>query len=417
LRYLYTILFYLALPFLFIRLLWRSFRIPGYRKNWRQRLGFCPHRFDECIWIHVVSVGETIAAQPLIKAVIQEYPNTPVLLTNMTPTGAERVKAMFATTAYQTFIPYDLPDANARFLKRVRPKVAVIFETELWPNLFAACRKRQIPILVMNARLSEKSAKGYRSILSVTQEMFRAITHIAAQAPQDAERFIQLGFPQEKMRVTGNIKFDLEIPQLDAKELRASLGTDRPVWIAASTHPGEEEIVFRAHQLIREQFPEALLILAARHPDRAPAIGTIAKNHGFSFVRRSLKEACLQNTHVYLADTLGELLLMYSASDVAFVGGSLVSVGGHNLMEPAVLGKPILSGPILFNFYQVSQLLLNGDALLIINNSAELAEKVLRCFSEAAFVKKLGENAVKVVMQNRGALQKQFDVIKMTLSS
>ncbi len=415
-RYLYTILFYIALPFLFIRLLWRSIRIPGYRKNWGERLGFCPHRFQECIWIHVVSVGETIAAQPLIKAVIQEYPDIPVLLTNMTPTGAARVKAIFGNSAFQTFIPYDLPDANARFLKRVRPKIAVIFETELWPNLFAACKKRDIPVLIMNARLSEKSAKGYQSILKVTQQMFQAISHLAAQAPQDAERFLRLGFPKDRLSVTGNIKFDLEIPALDAQALREALGVDRPVWIAASTHPGEEEIIFRAHQLIKEKYPQALLILAPRHPDRASAIGAIAKNHGFSFVRRSLNETCLSNTDIYLADTLGELLLMYAAADVAFVGGSLVAVGGHNLMEPAVLAKSILSGPTLFNFYQVSQLLLDGEALLIVNNSGEIAEKVLRCFSEDTFSKKLGENAFQVVMQNRGALQKQFDLIKMFLN-
>jgi 3-deoxy-D-manno-octulosonic-acid transferase len=416
LRFLYTILFYLALPIIFLRLLWRSLRIPGYRKNWGERLGFCSHRFEGCIWIHVVSVGETIAAQPLIKAVIQEYPHLPVLLTNMTPTGAARVKAIFGDTAKQAFIPYDLPDAVARFLSRTKPKIAIIFETELWPNLFYACRKRHIPVLVMNARLSEKSARGYGSIAGITKQMFQAITHLAVQAPKDAERFLRLGFPKERMSVTGNIKFDLEIPVLESTEFRESLGLARKVWIAASTHPTEEEIIFRAHQLIKEKYPHVLLILAPRHPDRIHDIMTLAKTHGFSFVRRSQKEVCTNLTDIYFADTLGELLFMYSLCDVAFVGGSFAQIGGHNLMEPAALAKPIVSGPVLYNFSEVSQLLLNAKGLTIVNNAGELAEKVLRFFSEDFLAKTAGQNAYQVVIENKGALQKQFDLIKITLT-
>lgn len=412
LRFLYTVLFYIALPFVFLRLLWRSRRIPGYRKQWGERLGFCPHHIEECIWIHVVSVGETIGASPLIKAIIKEYPYYPVLFTNMTPTGAARVKALFGDSARQAFIPYDLPDAVSRFLARVKPKIAVVFETELWPNLFAACRERNIPVLVMNARLSEKSRRGYGAISGITREMFTAITHLAAQSSKDAERFMDLGFPKEKVSVTGNIKFDLELPQIHSEHFREELGVTRKIWIAASTHPGEEEIILRAHQLIKEKYPQSLLILAPRHPDRGESIASLIKSQGFSYVVRSKQQRCLENTDIYMADTLGELLFMYSVSDVAFVGGSFVSVGGHNMLEPAVLRKPVLTGPTLFNFSEVSQLLLSAEGMHIVNNAGELAENVLRFFADEDYRKRMGDNAYHVVRSNRGALQKQFDIIK-----
>jgi 3-deoxy-D-manno-octulosonic-acid transferase len=412
LRFLYTVLFYLALPFVFLRLLWRSRRIPGYRQQWGERLGFCPHYLEECIWIHVVSVGETIAASPLIKAIIKEYPYYPVLLTNMTPTGAARVKALFGESALQAFIPYDVPDAISRFLTRVKPRIAIVFETELWPNLFAACREKNIPVLVMNARLSEKSRKGYAAISSLTREMFKAVGHLAAQSSKDAERFIHLGYPKEKVSVTGNIKFDLEIPQVNAEHFREELGLTRKIWIAASTHIGEEEIILRAHQLIKEKYPQSLLILAPRHPDRAESIASLVKAQGLSYVARSKQQLCTEHTDIYLADTLGELLFMYAVSDVAFVGGSFISVGGHNMLEPAVLRKPVLTGPILFNFSEVSQLLLSANGMHIVNNAGELAENVLRFFADDEYRKRTGDNAYHVVRSNRGALQKQFDIIK-----
>ncbi len=411
-RFLYTVLFYIALPFVFLRLLWRSRRIPGYRKQWGERLGYCPHHIEDCIWIHVVSVGETIAASPLIKAVIKEFPYYPVLLTNMTPTGAARVKAIFGDSARQAFIPYDLPDAVSRFLTRVKPKIAIVFETELWPNLFAACREKNIPLLVMNARLSEKSRRGYAAISGITREMFKAVGHLAAQSSKDAERFMDLGFPIEKVSVTGNIKFDLEVPQVNAEQFREELGVTRKIWIAASTHPGEDEIVLRAHQLIKEKYPQSLLILAPRHPDRCQSIASLIEAQGMSYVVRSKQERCSENTDVYMADTLGELLFMYSVSDVAFVGGSFVSVGGHNMLEPAVLRKPVLTGPTLFNFSEVSQLLLSAQGMHVVNNAGELAEHVLRFFADDEYRKRTGDNAYHVVRSNRGALQKQFEIIR-----
>jgi 3-deoxy-D-manno-octulosonic-acid transferase len=412
-RYLYSFLFYLATPFIFLRLLWRSRNAPDYRKRWLERLGFCPYLFNRCIWVHAVSVGETIAAIPLIKELKKRYPDIPLLVTNMTPTGAARVKAAFGDSVMQTYIPYDLPGAVLRFLKRVNPIVAIIMETELWPNLFAICKAHDIPIMIANARLSEKSAQGYQRISLLTRNMLPAINMIAAQAPADAERFIALGMRAERVKVTGNLKFDLEIPHdlvVKSAALRQELGQDRLIWIAASTHQGEEEIVLAAHRLISEKIKNVLLILVPRHPERFDAMNTLAKQQGFQTARRSLKETCVASVNVYLSDTMGELLLMYSVADVAFVGGSFVPVGGHNMLEPAVLSKPILTGPYLFNFAEISAMLFAAEGMLKVENANQLAEAVIAFLSNADYRKKIGENAHHVVEANRGSLVKQVDL-------
>lgn len=414
-RYLYSALFYLAIPWVLLRLLWRSRKMPDYRQRIAERFGFCPHHLKDTIWIHAVSVGETLAAIPLIKALKNTYPQHPILVTNMTVTGAARVKSAFGDSVLHAYIPYDLPDAVNRFLSRIQPKIAVILETEIWPNLFAACKQHAIPLIITNARLSEKSLQGYRRISSLTREMLSAVSFLASQGKADAERFVELGLPREKMTVTGNLKYDLEIPESiheKSKALRQQLGNDRPIWIAASTHSTEDEIMLAAHRRIREKFPRALLILVPRHPDRFDQVEVLIKQQGFQMVRRSRGDVCTPDTEVYLGDTMGEMLLLYATSDIAFVAGSFVQVGGHNILEPAALSKPVLSGPILFNFTEISQKLLSANGLIIVNNPDELADKVQQLFSDENYRKKIGDNARRVVDENRGALQKQIQCIQ-----
>lgn len=412
-RKLYTFLFYLALPVVFIRLFWRSLSLPAYRKRWDERFGNVPFSLDQCIWVHAVSVGETIAAIPLIKALKVHYHPIPILVTTMTPTGADRVKTAFGESVYHTYLPYDLPSAVTNFLKKVNPKVAVVMETELWPNLIEACHKMHIPVCLMNARLSAKSAKGYKKILSLTRSMLKNIDVIAANSEADALRFIQLGALKENVMVSGNIKFDLELPtDLSAKidSLRKTLGENRFVWVAASTHEGEEEIILTAHKLLREINPQALLILVPRHPDRFDSIAKLCEQH-FQTVRRSKDELCDPETGVYLGDTMGELLTMYGASDVAFVGGSLIPRGGHNMLEAGALAKPVITGPHLFNFAEISELFVAANALIKVTDAKTLADQLASLMRNENERKSMGEAGKQVVDANRGALLKQLNVI------
>ncbi|VVC75042.1 3-deoxy-D-manno-octulosonic acid transferase [Aquicella siphonis] len=418
-RYLYTFLFYLALPFVFLRLWWKSRNQPEYRERLGERLGYYPFRLEKCIWVHAVSVGETLAAIPLIKGLKARYPHVPLLVTTMTPTGAERVKSAFGDSVKHAYIPYDLPGAMQRFIATMHPVVCVIMETELWPNLLAACSRRKIPVCLVNARLSEKSAKGYGRIASLAREMLRRIDLIAAHGQADAERFVALGAYRERMITTGNIKFDIELPQ-DLQErsasLRAEMGGARFVWIAASTHEGEEEIILAAHELIRAQNPSALLILVPRHPARFDAIAHLAAQM-FMTARRSRQEKCTPDTAVYLGDTMGELLLMYGASDVAFVAGSLIPRGGHNMLEPGALGKPILTGPHLFNFAEISELFVAANALNKVTDAQSLAEGLMNLMRHPQEREQMGARALQVISRNRGALSKQIELVSSAISS
>lgn len=409
----YRILLYLLLPFFFLRLLWKSRKNPAYRKRWSERLGFCPHSFPHCIWIHAVSLGETIAAIPLIKKLKLLYPDYPFLITNMTPTGSARAKAAFGDTVFHAHMPYDFPGSVSRFLNRVHPKIAIIMETEIWPNVLHACHQKHIPVFIANARLSEKSMRGYQRISRLTRMMLSEVSFLASQGKADAERFIQLGFPKEKMVITGNLKFDLELPKdLSEKSdaLKKQLG-DRFIWIAASTHPGEDEIILSAHHMLLKKNRNALLILVPRHPERFDSVYELIQDQSFSVVRRTSGNPCDLKTAVYLGDTVGELLLLYSVADVAFVAGSLVPVGGHNMLEPAALKKPIITGPHLFNFADISEWLLLAKGLFKIHDANELADTVAQFFDKD-FCKTTGNNAFHVVEHNRGALQKQIDLIK-----
>lgn len=403
--------------FSFFALLWRSRRIPGYRQGWAERLGYCPFQLEKSIWVHAVSVGETIAALPLIKQLINDYPHLPVVITNMTPTGAARVKSALKDSVKQVFIPYDIPNAVNRFLKKINPQIAIIMETELWPNLFACTREHKIPLVVLNARLSQQSAAGYARIPGLTRGIFQSIHRLAAQTSSDAERFIQLGLEKEKITVTGNLKFDLEIPSdLTEKSqvLQQQLGQGRLKWIAASTHQGEEEIMLAAHRLILNSYPDALLILVPRHPERFDKVSELAKQT-FNVVRRSSGESCAADTQVYLGDTMGEMLLLYSAVDVALVAGSFIQVGGHNMLEPAALHKPVLTGPVLFNFVEISRMLIDAKGMNVVNSAEEIAQALQQLFANESYRYEMGECAYQVVAANKGSLQKQINLIKQIL--
>jgi 3-deoxy-D-manno-octulosonic-acid transferase len=407
------------MPFIFMKLLWRSRRLPAYRQRMIERLGFYPVKLEKCLWVHAVSVGEVIAALPLIKSLQASHPELPMLVTTMTPTGYVRVKAALGDTVQHVYLPYDLPCAVKRFLSSMNPIVCVIIETELWPNMLAACRQYQIPVCLTNARLSEKSAQGYARIASLTREMLRNVTRISACGQADADRFIALGAQPEQLTVTGNLKFDLVLPDgllAKAKALRESLGNERFIWIAASTHEGEEEIILNAHRKLLAINPQALLILVPRHPDRFNLIADMSAKQ-FTAQRRSLGEAIKADTTVYIGDTMGEMLLMYAVSDVAFVAGSLIPRGGHNILEPAVLAKPILTGIHVFNFAEICQMFLQSEAMLQVMDGGDLAAQIIHLQQHPELRESYGQRAQAVMDANRGALAKQIQIIEKVVAT
>ncbi|MEE9678906.1 lipid IV(A) 3-deoxy-D-manno-octulosonic acid transferase [Pseudomonas moraviensis] len=415
-RTLYTALFYLGLPLVAIRLWLRARKAPAYAKRIGERftLGM-PTLQPGGIWVHAVSVGESIAAAPMIRALLERYPALPITVTCMTPTGSERIQALFANESriQHCYLPYDLPCAAARFLDRVQPKLAVIMETELWPNHIHQCAKRGIPVALANGRLSQRSAKGYGRFSKLTAPMLAEMSMLAVQTEAEAQRFRDLGARSETVDVTGSIKFDLTIdPQLlqRAADLRSQWqAQDRPLWIAASTHEGEDEVALDAHRRLLANHPDALLILVPRHPERFNSVFDLCQREGFATVRRSTGANVDAQTSVLLGDTMGELLFLYALADSAFVGGSLVPNGGHNLLEPAALAKPVLSGPHLFNFLDIAAQLREAGALAEVDDAEGLAVEVQRLFELPRDAQRMAEAGLAVMRRNQGALQRLLD--------
>ena len=421
-RFIYSVVFYLITPLIILRLVIRGLAAPNYRKRWGQRFGFFTpsESSKETIWLHAVSVGETLAAVPLVKALQEKYPERRLLITCMTPTGSERITAAFGDSVDHSYAPYDTPDAVARFLKRVQPKMLIIMETELWPNTVAACYKRQIPVILANGRLSEKSARGYARVSKLSGPMVAQLSAVAAQHGDDGGRFTALGLPVEKLHITGNIKFDLELNaqiRLSAEALRQQWdGTNqRPVLLAASTHRGEDEIILQAFSLIKQSVNNALLVLVPRHPERFNQVGDLCLDAGYSLARRSNNDST-DNADILLGDTMGELMTFFGACDIAFVGGSLVSNGGHNMIEPAAWGKPTLSGLSVFNFAEVSRLLAEAGGLSLVKDAAALAESVIVLMKNPEQAQQMGLSAQQVAEANRGALERLLAVIDNSLS-
>lgn len=415
-RYLYTTIFYLSTPLIIIRLFYRSLKMPAYRKRIFERFGWVPKiKQPNSIWLHAVSLGESIAATPLIKALLTAYPDRKLIVTNMTPTGSNYIAKTFGDQIVNTYVPYDLPDVVARFLQRIQPSLVILMETELWPNIMAGCAKRKLPILIANARLSDRSAKGYAKIASLVKGMLQQVTLVAAQTQADAERFVALGLNPVKVRVIGNIKFDLQLPDdlfIQAKQLRADWGIDRPIWIAASTHDGEHETVLQAFAQIRQTIPNCLLILVPRHPERFKAVAELCRKQGYNVTLRSQHAPIDSKTAIVIGDTMGELKLLYAASDIAFVGGSLIPVGGHNLLEPAAVGIPTLTGPHMHNFVEINKLLQQAGVVLPVNNNSQIAATVCELLNNSTQRSALGSKAKQLVEQNRGALVKHLAIIE-----
>ena len=404
---LYSIATCLVLIALAPYFLYQALRHNKYVGSFGQRFGNLPVAFnldaDESIWVHAVSVGEVLAAVPLVKWLRER--GEEVLMTTTTPTGAERVRAVFGADVPHLYCPYDLPDAVRRFLSRARPRLAIIVETELWPNLFHACAERGVPVIVANARLSARSAAGYAKVAGLMRATLRDVDLIAAQGEADAARLRALG--ARKIEVTGNIKFDMHLPaslREQAAVLRRAWGESRLVWLAASTHAGEDEQVLDAHAAVRRALPDSLLVLAPRHPERFDEVATLCRQRGDAFVRRSERQPATAETAVFLLDSMGELPLFYAAADVAFVGGSLVNTGGHNVLEPAALGKAVIVGPHTFNFLEITAQLIECGAATRVADGRALAEAAMRYLGDANLRDEAGRRGLALVERSRGAL-------------
>jgi 3-deoxy-D-manno-octulosonic-acid transferase len=358
------------------------------------------------------------AAAPLIRAIRTRHSQMPLLLTTATPAGRARAQALFGAEVDVRFLPYDTPGSVRRFLARVRPRFAIIMETELWPNLFRECERRGVRVLLANARLSAKSVARYRRFGSLFSGVFTRNVQIAAQSAADADRFQSIGASPARLHVAGNVKFDL---QLDAgiidqgRNLRAALGSGRPVWIAGSTHAGEEEQLLDAHARLLAERPGALLLLVPRHKDRFAAVAELLARRGVRFARRSGGAAADEASQVLLADTVGELALLYASADVAFVGGSLVAVGGHNLLEPAALGLPVLTGPHYFNSREIALLLLEQGAALQVADAHELAAVLRRLLDDPEERRRIGATGRQIVESNRGSVARLLALMESWL--
>jgi len=419
-RFLYSLCLYLLTPLVLARLAWLGRRNPGYWQCWPERFGFIVSNTSASapLWLHAVSVGEVQAAAPLVRQLRELHPDLPIWITTTTPTGADAVARLFGEQLGHSYMPYDLPGAVTRFLRRLRPRLVVIMETELWPNLFASCAQQQIPLVLANVRLSARSAAGYRRIAVLTSEMLGHVSAIAAQSAEDARRLAELGVPPERMQVTGSMKFDITLPpgiHEQGEALRRVLGVNRPVWIAASTHAGEEQQVLDAHARLRERLPQALLILVPRHPERFDEVASLCQHQGYSLVRRRDNELCTKETSVYLVDTMGELPICYAAAEVAFVGGSLVPTGGHNMLEASAVGVPVISGPHVFNFGVIFRLLSEVGAACSVQDAEELARCLEQYLGDAEARARAGEAGLKLVAANRGAVNRVLAMLKPLL--
>jgi 3-deoxy-D-manno-octulosonic-acid transferase len=420
-RVLYTALLYLLAPLVLIHLALRGLRSPEYRQCWTERFGAIhPAVGERVIWVHAVSVGEVQAAESMIRALLDLYPEYSILMTTVTPTGEAHVAELFDGEVAHVYAPYDLPDVVSRFIDRVRPRLAIVMETELWPNLFRACRRRNIPLLLVNARLSDKSLAGYRRFRGLIGKTLEAVTQIAARTPLDAERFVSLGAAPDRISVSGNLKFELHIPaglHEKAAQLRQEWGVNRPVWIAGSTHEGEDELILDVFRDIRKTIGDCLLVLVPRHPERFAAVAALCRQRGYRGVLRSERLPCEADTAVFIGDSMGELLMFYAAADVAFVGGSLVDAGGHNMLEPAALGKPVVTGPHVDNFSGVCDLLLTAGACRQVMNPAELQDTVRRWLQDSEERHRVGDRGRVAVEQNRGALATVLGMIANQLAA
>lgn len=414
LRYLYTFLYILAAPLLCVRWVYKSFKPPQYREPLRERFGIVSKESSESIWFHAVSMGESNAAIAIIKRLLTKSPDLNIIVTTTTPTGARQIHNGLGDKVKHHYSPCDLPGTIKRFIHRARPKLLVIMETELWPNWLHHLKSSQIPVILANGRLSERSAQKYERVYSLSKEMMEAFVKVLAVNDHDAERFQRIGLTSDKAIVTGNIKFDIDIPQFSDHEYYPEW-KGRPVWIAASTHKGEDELVLKAHQLICEQVPEARLILVPRHPERFESVARLISESGLSIARRSKPDSWDGSAQVLLGDTMGELMKAFNISDITWIAGSFVEIGGHNPIEPAVLAKPVLTGPHIFNFNEIFGELIAAGGAQMVQNEFELADRIVKLMQTPDIAQDMGQKALQVIERNRGALDKTVSVIEQYL--
>ncbi|OGI44349.1 MAG: 3-deoxy-D-manno-octulosonic acid transferase [Candidatus Muproteobacteria bacterium RBG_16_64_11] len=435
-RTFYSVILYLMVPVAVLRLLWRGLRNRGYWRRWGERFGFVPvlrgappTAMDggsaknagaafPLIWIHAVSVGEVRAAQPLVRRLLESHPDHKLLITTMTPTGSEQVVGLFGESVAHCYVPYDLPSAVARFLERTRPCLALIMETELWPNIFHLCRARSIPVFVANVRMSERSMRRYLKFKRLTAATLQQVSMLAVQSATDAARLRALGAPDNAVRVTGSIKFEINLPaslREVAEVLRDAWGRERSIWIAASTHEGEEEQVLAAYEEIKSRVPSLLLVLVPRHPERFASVARVCRRAGRRVVLHSERAPIDTATDIVLGDSMGELQVFIMASDVAFIGGSLVATGGHNLLEAAAVGVPVVFGPYMHNFAEISQLTLEHGAGTQVRDTGELARAVIDYLERPDLRFRAGEAGKRMVAQNRGALNNTLALVNQFL--
>lgn len=411
-RFIYTLLLYALLPRALWRLLWRARRQPAYLEHIPERFGYYRQTAEQpLIWVHAVSVGETRAAEPLIRALQREYPQHRILLTHMTPTGREAGGTLYGDTALRCYLPYDYPGAVARFLDHFRPRVGLLMETEVWSNLIHACRERQIPLYLVNARLSEKSFEKYRRFAELTRASLRELTAIAAQTADDAQRLAALG--AENAVIAGNLKFDIELPvaQLKLGEAwRKRYGESRPVLLAASTRDGEEDLLLS--RLGALEAPFALLVIVPRHPQRFDEVAALIERRGIRYQRRSREEPVAPDTRVVLGDSMGEMFAYYAACDVAFVGGSLLPFGGQNLIEACAAGKPVLFGPHTYNFAEAAESAIAAGAALRVADADELMRKAQRLLTDAGAAARMGESGRAFSKAHQGATRRVLELIR-----
>lgn len=418
-RLIYTVLSYLMQPIILLLMWKRGGKLPAYRRRLQERYG-CYHGIPKPqangIVIHAASVGEVIAATPLVKAIQARYPALPITMTTVTPTGSARVKAAFGDSVAHFYLPYDLPDAIKRFLGFVKPTLFIVIETELWPNLIHQMHLHHIPFVIANARLSPRSARRYGWVHSTIKAMLGEIRLILAQDKVSADRYLELGFPPKQLITTGNLKFDLEISDHLRQEVRLTaerLGlAGRAVWIAGSTHEGEEKMVLEAHQRLVQDYPDLVLILVPRHPERFEQVESLIKKMGIAYVKRSNHQPLAADTQVLLGDTMGEMMLLYGLAQIAFVGGSLVKHGGHNPLEPIAFELPVISGVHTFNFPEVFTKLRNVNGFIEIDSRIDaLTQAVSELLTSPQKGRQISRAGFEVLKENQGSLARHLTLL------
>lgn len=424
LRLIYTLGFYVLVPFILCRLWLRGIKQPDYRARWKERFGHIqfPPYLQPCILIHCVSVGETRAAEPLINLLQSELPNYHLHITTMTTTGSKTVRSIWGDNITHSYIPYDIPSALRRFLNTIRPQLIIILETEIWPNLLYASHQKKIPVLMSNTRLSSRSMRGYQKLGRAVKDLFNLPTMYATQSTIDATNLQQLGVPKAKISITGSLKFDSSFPPRlvdDAKKSRATWQLSQtPLLIAGSTRPGEEQQILDALSIVKKKYVDTCLLLAPRHPQRFDGVKALCQTSGFSVIE-SCSISTISPLHfkpdIILINTMGQLPFYYAMADICFVGGSLVDLGCHNVLEPAMLGKPIITGTSTYNFKQICEWLVSANGLQKVNDSKALAKAWLMLIQDPVLSTKIGATAKHVVDSHKGATHANLQLIKKYL--